>query len=615
MAGQFAGRFGETAATNSGIFFLRSRVFMNALSIRLIATFGLNVCLGVALAATSCFAQATTVDKSLQTAVSGSGQARYTAIDDLGERHANAAQAVPALQKLLADKDPQVRWRSARALGDYDDQAMGAASAVRGLLKDSDPVVQYHAAVALGRIADKSDETVQALVTAATSKDERVARAAIASLRELEPGRDRVVKALAEVLKSDDEAVVLHAMEAIVERGPEAAPLLVEALRRPETTVLACSAIQQMGPEAKATVPALVEVIRSNKHSKLLIQALLAVASIGPAAEAASPAIVPLLESSTDATVPVAAAYALGSIGAKDAEPALRKAMEKDNPFMQMIAAWAIAKMNPEDQAAMKLAVAELVEGLKSNDAIVRTAAAKALQELKAPLELVGGALVQVMHDKDPEVQANVVDAIASLGESVVPRVAKALERPEMRDGAVRILRQLGPKAAGAVDALIKAAASGDAKFRTEVQMTLGAIGPAAAPATDMLAKSLASNDAGERESALYALRQIGPKAAAATRPLLQCMNTGDTFESEAAAWALARIAPDNPQVSSAVVKKLTAGLGDTDEQIRLESAAALAEMGAAAKAAAPALQRAAKEDASEVVRAAAADALKRVQS
>jgi HEAT repeat protein len=313
--------------------------------------------------------------------------------------------------------------------------------------------------------------------------------------------------------------------------------------------------------------------------------------------------------------VPVAAAYALGSIGAKDADAALRAAMTKDNEFLQMVAAWAVAKLNPDDPATIKTAVEKLVQGLKSDNPSIRSAAAKGLQSLKAPPEMVGPELVQVINDKDPHVQNNVVEAIASLGESAVPRISKALENSELREGAVRVLRKLGPKAAGSVDALVRAAEGADPKMRTEIQMALGAIGPQAAPATDMLAKSLGSKDAGERESALYALRQIGPPAKVAVRPLYQRMNADDSFESKAAAWALARIAQDNPQVSTAVVRKLARGLTDADETVRLESAAALGDMGAAANAASAALEKASKDDSSESVRTAAAEALERVRS
>jgi hypothetical protein len=256
-----------------------------------------------------------------------------------------------------------------------------------------------------------------------------------------------------------------------------------------------------------------------------------------------------------------------------------------------------------------------LVQGLKNNDPAIRTAAAKALQKLQAPPEMVAPELVQLLHDKNPEIEAHAVDAIASLGESVVPRVIIGLQRPELREPAVRVLRKLGPKAAGAVNALIKAAEGADAEFRTEIQLALGAIGPAAAPATEMLVKSLASNDAGERESALYALRQIGPKAGAAVRPLLQKMQAGDSFDSKAAAWALARIAPDNAQVSVAVVRKLARGLSDGDEVVRLESAAALGDMDASAKAAEAVLEKAAKDDSSEAVRSTAAESLKKIRS
>jgi HEAT repeat protein len=588
---------------------------MNALSMRRRLIVALHTGSVMMLSMSTCGGAPPDKAALIKAAISGEGQARYTAIDDLGEHHTDAAGVVPELQKLLADKDAQVRWRSARALGDYGAQAMGAAPVLRNMLNDSDPIAQYHAAVSLGRIGDKSDETIHALIVSATSNDKRIARAAIAALRALELDRDHVMQILGEVLKSDDHAVVVHAMEAIVERGAAGAPTLIAALKNPQTAYLACTAIEHMGPDAAATVPELTKLLTATKHSKLLIQALLALASIGPAAEAASPTIVPMLQWKDDATVPVAAAYALGSIGAKNADAPLRAAMENGNPFLQMIAAWSVAKLHPDDQSALKTAVAMLVQGFKNNDPAIRTAAAKALQKLQAPPEIVAPELVQLLSDKDPEVEAHAVDAIASLGESVVPRVIIGLQRPELREPAVRVLRKLGPKAAGAVAALVNASEGADAKFRTEIQLALGAIGPAAAPATEMLAKSLESSDAGERESALYALRQIGRKAGAAVRPLLQKMKADESFDSNAAAWALARIAPNSPNVSVVVVRKLSRGLSDVDETVRLESAAALGEMGPAAKAAAAALEKAAKDDSSAAVRSTAAESLEHIRS
>jgi hypothetical protein len=89
-------------------------------------------------------------------------------------------------------------------------------------------------------------------------------------------------------------------------------------------------------------------------------------------------------------------------------------------------------------------------------------------------------------------------------------------------------------------------------------------------------------------------------------------MQADDSFDATAAAWALARIAPDNPQVSQAVLRKLSSALTNADEHVRLQCAEALVEMGAAAKPAAAALERVAKEDRSAAVRAAAEAALTR---
>lgn len=572
-----------------------------------------GVCSLLALIAAPCSAQKGDPAATLNTAVSGSGQQRYVAIDDLGERHESAATVVPVLQKLLADNDPQVRWRSARALGDYESQAQDAASALRGLLKDSDPIVQYHAAVALGKVGDMSDATIQALVAAVTSPDGRVARAAIAALRTLEPDPKYVVGALKRVLASDDEAVVLHCIEAIVERGGAAAPLLNEALKQPETAYLAASAIEEIGPDAKATVPGLTELLTKTKHSQLLIRALLALASIGPDAHSAAPQIVPLLKWASDDTVPVAAAYALGSIGAKNADAELKAAVNSDNAFLQMTAAWALAKIHPEDQQLMKQAVAQLTQRLSHSDPMMRTAAAKCLESLQAPPELVAPALIALANDPDPEVVENVVSALASRGEAVVPRAAKALNNPELRDLAVKVIARVGPKAGAAVGPLVEAAADADPDFRADIHVALGAIGPEAGPGAEMLVEGLASEDERVRHSALFALRQIGPSAAKAAPKLIEMLDSSEGFDQLAAAWALTSVAPAKQRVAPRIVPVLRLGLADPDAAERLETISAISELGKSAASLADDLKRLAANDPDEDVRIAAADALKKI--
>src|SRR5262249_18798703 len=206
------------------------------------------------------------------------------------------------------------------------------------------------------------------------------------------------------------------------------------------------------------------DLLKETKHSQVQIQLLLALANIGPAAASAEPEIKNVLESSKDTTVPVAAAYALGSIGAKNSDAELKRASTKDNQLLQTMAIWAIAKSHPDDQAATKAAIEKLTQAMKSDKPAVRSAAAKSLQSLHAPPEEVAPYLVALVNDPNPEVQTNVVEAVASLGESVVPRVSNALtnSNPQMRGAAIRVLKELGPKASGAVEPLIEAASKAD---------------------------------------------------------------------------------------------------------------------------------------------------------
>ncbi len=500
--------------------------------------------LGVVLLSMPCIAAPSDAAKTLAAAVDGTGRVQYKAIDSLGEHHDAASAVVPKLLQLLKSDDPQVRWRSARALGDYGALAKDAAGQLVKLLADKDPIVQYHAAIALGKVEDRSDATVDALVEVATNKDPRVARAVIAALRNLHPGPQKVTAALKNALKSNDQVVTAHALEAIVEEGAKAAPLLKETLKEPETAYLACAAIEQIGPEAADTVPELTELIGNTKHSQLLIQSLLALAAIGPAAQPAESVILPQLEMTTDDTVPVAAAYALGSIGAKNADAALKKALTKKDPFLHMVSSWALAKLHPDDQQLMKEAVDELAKGLANNDAKMRTAAAKGLQMLQPPPEMVAPVLMAVANDPDPDVSANIVSALAGLGESAVPRASKALQNPKVRGLALRVLTKMGPKAAGAVDPLIAASKGADPEIREKVYFALAAIGPAAAPATETLTEAISNDDKRVRESALYALREIGPGAKTAVRPLMRRMDADRSFDSLAAAWALSALLP-----------------------------------------------------------------------
>jgi HEAT repeat protein len=342
--------------------------------------------LAMALLISGCHSDAKVGDISsqLETAQSGTGQERFAAIDHLGDRQDEAAAVVPVLLKLLNDPNAQVRWHAERSIGDFGDKAQAAVPDLLKQLAGDDPTDTYHAAIALGKIGDKSEATVDALATAVMNKNPHVARAAIAALRHLRPGPQKMSAAVERALENDDTAVEVYAIEALVEHGKEAVPLLNALLKRPRTSLIACAAIEQIGPDASETVPGLIDLLSETKHSQLQIQALLSLARIGAAAEPAVPTILAVAEKTQDATVPVAAAFALGSIGTKDAkaDASLRTALAKDNAFLQMVAAWALAKTHPDDAALKQQALDKLTAGAKSSDEAIRSAAEKGLKSL-----------------------------------------------------------------------------------------------------------------------------------------------------------------------------------------------------------------------------------------
>jgi HEAT repeat protein len=255
---------------------------------------------------------------------------------------------------------------------------------LRELLGKSDPILEYHAAIALGKIGDKSDATVDALVAAIGSNDMRVSRAALSAIKNLQPGPKKTVPALKKALQSGDPTVAAHALEAIVEQGANAVPFINEALMQPETAYIAAAAAEQIGADAAGAVPALTELLKKTNHSQLDVRVLLALGRIGAAAKPAVPTIIEHLNASGDRTVPVAAAFALGLIGDPAGDAALKAAAAKpDRPFLNMVAAFSLAKLHPEDAAMKAACMGQLKAGIESTDPDLKAAAEKGMKMME----------------------------------------------------------------------------------------------------------------------------------------------------------------------------------------------------------------------------------------
>lgn len=509
-------------------------------------------------------------------------------IDELITGNTDAKIAEDLIQKGLDSDKDAVRWRAARAAGHLGLSSPATVAKLQKGVADKNWIVQLHSIAALEETGDKSPATVKALLEAVGSPNERVAAAAITSLRELQIAPEKMASLLnSELAEENNGAVAIHAVEALVEAGGKATPLLKEALKQPNAGYWASVAIVDIGPDAAGTVPELTEYIKTAEHADVVPQALMAVAAIGPQAKAAESAVAGALEKwSGDQSVLLSGLYALGAIDASDSRDTIEMNAESSDKFVSMVASWALAKTTPGDDAVMKQAIIRLVAGLRSDNIHMSRAAAHGLATLKIPAGMAAPYLLEAA--ADPDAREHMVAAMASLGDEAIPHVSKGLAKPETRELALEVLQRMGSEAAGATDALAATIEDADASAKVTINGILARIGPAAAKATDKLLDELKSDDERVRQSAMYALREIGKGAAAAKADLLGHLKKSTAeekksqFERLAAAWTLARISSDDPQVVAVILPVIDEGLSSKSEIERLESITAVVDLGPA---------------------------------
>jgi HEAT repeat protein len=552
----------------------------------------------------------------LKVLATGNTAAQLQATDQLVQLGPAAKSAVPALIKAVAGNEPQLQWHAARALSAIGPAAKDAVPALTAALKSSDPMVRGYAANALEEIGEASQPAAPALAALLTDKNGDVRRAAMDALVGIQLKPEVLIPLMKQALEEAnmDPSLTVPALNALANAGDEGIKVLIGELKNEKAQYWACIALASIGPKAKAAVPELSRLVQ-DKHPAIRMQAIMALGEIGPDAKSATPLLVKALSDDAN-SVRYAAAFAVGQIGVKEATSELAKQLDSKDHFLEMISAWALAKINPDDKAAVQRAVLLLVNGLKDPNKHVRGAAARGLFELHAPREMVLSAMSGLMADKDPVVRGNVADALASLGEAAVPRLTKALENDDMQSLAVVVLRRLGPKAKDAVPALILELKDPDPDYRRGVEFTLAAIGPAAKSAVPALIEHMTSDEPRVRYTACYALGKIGPDAAAAIPKLRENITSDDKFLKAASVWALLHIEPADKALQTMAVPVLTKALEESDRDlVKEESAAALGMIGPAAKSAIPTLQKTAQEAESPEVRAAAEQALKKIQA
>jgi len=346
---------------------------------------------------------------------SSNSNARVEAILALGDLGEAAKIALPAMIALLKDGAPDVRFFAAIALG-----KVGAAAVpgVTGLLHDTNGAVRAAAAQTLGRIGPDARQSTPELQPLILDKDAAVRTETVRALGRI--GKETSVPTLIELLRSNIADVREAAFDALGEMGPAAKaslPALAEILRGPDTAADTANngfyggfyaggpkmdALQTVCwmselPEASNAIIAATSVFRG-KGEKGLSPALVFEA-MGPNAKPAVPALIGLLQEKSGNTQGYAA-RALGAIGpaAAEAIPALAGLLEDKNQFARVSAAEALGRLGPS-------AVRTLVQALQSKDWLVRAKAIQGLGALGSAAAPAATALREKLQDSDAEVR------------------------------------------------------------------------------------------------------------------------------------------------------------------------------------------------------------------
>ena len=556
---------------------------------------------------------------------------RVLTLDEIGAFGSKAKVALPDILAMTSDPEPRVRWHAARTIGLIGEDAVSAIPTLIKLLQDEDPITVAQAAAAIRHIHADDERTdtqdqdaalyqaaVAPLVATTLHPDARARRAAVRAVQTLHADSETLAGLLAKVLADSDPAVILPALHTLADMGDEAVPVLIEALKVPGARYWAAVALAEIGTEAAPATDQLTMLAKDGEPEERM-QAMLALAAIGPPATSAAPVLMEAL-SSDDGSLRFAAVFALGSLRAEAADAVLHKAADDPDDFLAEVAAWALAKIHPDDAEIRERALERLRAGLASELPKVRAASTSGLSDL-APLvdaaerRDLAADFIRVLSDPDPSVGTRGGAALIRLGRDAVEPLTGQLANPDLRKAALEILASIGEDAADGVDKITNALSDDEGFVRGEAAIALAAIGPRAAAAVPALQKILTNEteDSGTRYSAAYALGRIGSDAAPAMNALRELSDSADELMATVAVWAAIKIEPGNTEFFKTAMPRLRKALQAESDLARLEAAVALGEIGPHAKTAIPILEVVEEDDPVRAVRAAAAEALRKI--
>jgi len=222
------------------------------------------------------------------------------------------------------------------------------------------------------------------------------------------------------------------------------------------------------------------------------------------------------------------------------------------------------------------LAIAPLIAALDDTDPRVRRNVASALGEIGPDAAPAVPALMKAMAgDDDDSVRANSSLALGAIGSAASADLIVAVRsaNKEVRGSAFRALEAMGPEAVDVLPDLIAMFGDPDFEARQGATQVLIAIGPATVPAAR---RALADPNPKIRMAALELLGKLGPQATEAWSEIVVALADPDPRVREAAVTAAPLVAspPKN------ALPQVLSALKDSDARVRYVAAISLGSLG-----------------------------------
>jgi HEAT repeat protein len=260
------------------------------------------------------------------------------------------------------------------------------------------------------------------------------------------------------------------------------------------------------------------------------------------------------------------------SDGYADASELIEQLTDED-PQRRAMAARALG------QSGDKAVAESLAKLVGDEDASVRRAAIRALQQLEPGDEMVVPLMIKMLGDADPHVVALATHSLAESGPDIVPAMIKAMDDERTVYWAILVLSELGPAAEQAVPVLAEALSHEDPEVRHEAAQALRAIGPKAAPAVSELIKSLDDEQIAVQLPCVLALGSIGTAATDALEKISSLKESDNQLLQVCALWAIEKIDPNEERLKTETAPALVNLFLSENQAVREAAALAVLQL------------------------------------